>query len=78
MYEVCAHINNVPVKEVRLTANFQLDMEGLENAIDVNTKIIFLCSPNNPTANSLIREDIEMLLNNFDGLVVVDEAYIKC
>jgi histidinol-phosphate aminotransferase len=77
MYEVCAHINDVPVKEVRLTANFQLDMESLENAINAHTKIIFLCSPNNPTANSLIREDIEMLLNNFDGLVVVDEAYIN-
>jgi len=67
----------VPVKEVRLTQNFQLDMEGLQNAVDGNTKIIFLCSPNNPTGNSLIREDVEMLLNNFDGLVVVDEAYIN-
>ena len=77
MYEVCANISNVPVKEVRLTQNFQLDMEGLQNAVDGNTKIIFLCSPNNPTGNSLIREDVEMLLNNFDGLVVVDEAYIN-
>jgi histidinol-phosphate aminotransferase len=77
MYEVCAHINDVPVKQVRLTSNFQLDMEGLENAIGEHTKIIFLCSPNNPTANSLIREDIELLLNNFDGLVVIDEAYIN-
>ena len=49
MYEVCAHINDVPVKEVRLTSNFQLDMEGLENVIDAHTKMIFLCSPNNPT-----------------------------
>ena len=77
MYEVCANINDVPVKEVRLTANFQLDMEGLQTAVDGRTKIIFLCSPNNPTANSLIREDVEILLNNFDGLVVVDEAYIN-
>jgi len=77
MYEVCANISNVPVKEVRLTQNFQLDMEGLQNAVDGNTKIIFLCSPNNPTGNSLIREDVEILLNNFDGLVVVDEAYIN-
>jgi histidinol-phosphate aminotransferase len=52
-------------------------MEGLQNSIDEHTKIIFLCSPNNPTGNSLIREDIEILLNNFDGLVVVDEAYIN-
>lgn len=77
MYEVCANISNVPVKEVRLTQNFQLDMEGLQNAVDGNTKIIFLCSPNNPTGNSLIREDVEILLNNFDGIVVVDEAYIN-
>ena len=77
MYEVCANISNVPVKEVRLTENFQLDMEGLQNAVDENTKIIFLCSPNNPTGNSLIREDVEILLNNFDGLVVIDEAYIN-
>src|SRR5215216_497403 len=77
MYEVCANISNVPVKEVRLTEAFQLDMEGMQNAVDGNTKIIFLCSPNNPTGNSLIREDVEILLNNFDGLVVIDEAYIN-
>jgi histidinol-phosphate aminotransferase len=77
MYEVSAHINDVPVKEVRLTETFQLDMEGLQNSIDEHTKMIFLCSPNNPTGNSLIREDIEILLNNFDGLVVLDEAYIN-
>ena len=77
MYEVYAHINNVPVKAVPLTPTFQLDLEALENAIDARTKLIFLCSPNNPTANSLIREDVEMILNNFDGLVVVDEAYIN-
>ncbi|HVG15050.1 MAG TPA: histidinol-phosphate transaminase [Chitinophagaceae bacterium] len=77
MYEVCAHINDVAIKEVVLTPRFQLNMEGLQDAIDEYTKIIFLCSPNNPTANSLVREDIEILLNNFDGLVVVDEAYIN-
>lgn len=77
MYEVCAHINDVPVKTVPLNDNFQLNLEGLQTAIDDHTKIIFLCSPNNPTANSLIREDVEILLNNFDGLVVVDEAYIN-
>ena len=77
MYEVCAHINDVPVKEVPLTENFQLNLEALEGAIDAHTKMIFFCSPNNPTANSLIREDIEMVLNNFDGLVVIDEAYIN-
>ena len=77
MYEVCANINDVPVKAVSLTSDFQLDLEALENAIDAHTKLIFLCSPNNPTANSLVREDVEMLLNNFDGLVVIDEAYIN-
>lgn len=77
MYEVCAHINDVPVKEVPLTEKFQLNLEALEAAIDAHTKIIFFCSPNNPTANSLVREDVEMVLNNFDGLVIIDEAYIN-
>ncbi len=77
MYEVYADINDVPVKMVPLTPTYQLDLEGLEEAIDANTKIIFFCSPNNPTGNSLDRDDIEMVLNNFDGIVVVDEAYIN-
>ena len=77
MYEVYAQINDVPVLEVPLLPSFQLDLAALEEAITPTTKIIFLCSPNNPTGNSLIREDIEMILNNFDGLVVVDEAYIN-
>ena len=77
MYEVSAHINDVPVKAVPLTVNYQLDLHALEENIDAHTKIIFLCSPNNPTSNSLIREDVEMLLNNFEGLVVIDEAYIN-
>jgi len=77
MYEVCAEINNVRVKKVKLTSEFQLDLEVIENAIDDNTKMIFLCSPNNPTANSLHHEDIEAILNNYFGLVVIDEAYIN-
>jgi histidinol-phosphate aminotransferase len=77
MYEVYAHINDVAVKEVPLLPNFQLNLEALEEAIDGNTKIIFFCSPNNPTGNSMEREDIEMVLNNFDGIVVIDEAYIN-
>ena len=77
MYEVYAHINDVTVKEVPLLTNFQLNLEGLENSIDANTKMIFFCSPNNPTGNSMDREDIEMVLNNFDGIVVIDEAYIN-
>lgn len=77
MYEVYAHINDVPLKEVPLMVNYQLNIEGLEAAIDKETKLIFLCSPNNPTGNSLEREDIEIVLNNFSGIVVVDEAYIN-
>jgi histidinol-phosphate aminotransferase len=77
MYEVYAHINNVPVKEVALLPDYQLNLEALEQAIDENTKLIFLCSPNNPTGNSLDRGDIEVVLNNFEGIVVVDEAYIN-
>ena len=77
MYEVCADINNVQVKKVKLTPEFQLDLKAIENAIDENTKMIFLCSPNNPTANSLNHEDVEAILNNYFGLVVIDEAYIN-
>ena len=77
MYEVYAAINDVPLKEVPLTPTYQLDLQALEDAVDANTKIIFFCSPNNPTGNSLDRQDIEMVLNNFDGIVVVDEAYIN-
>jgi histidinol-phosphate aminotransferase len=77
MYQVYAHINDVVVKEVALLPAFQLNLEGIEAAIDASTKIIFICSPNNPTGNSINREDIEIILNNFDGLVVVDEAYIN-
>ncbi len=77
MYSVSAAINNVAVKNVNLTANFQLDLAAIEEAIDDHTKMIFLCSPNNPSGNSLIREDVEMILNNYFGLVVIDEAYIN-
>jgi len=77
MYEVYAHINDVPVKGVPLLPDFQLNLEGIEAAIDDTVKIIFLCSPNNPTGNSLEREDIEIVLNNFEGIVVLDEAYIN-
>jgi histidinol-phosphate aminotransferase len=77
MYEVSAHINDVIVRKVPLTDNFQLDMPGIESAVDSHTKLIFLCSPNNPTGNSLHYEDIEAILNNFDGIVAIDEAYIN-
>lgn len=77
MYEVSANINDVAVRKVPLTASFQLDLEAMEAAVDADTRIIWLCSPNNPTGNSIDRADIEMILNNFDGIVVVDEAYIN-
>lgn len=77
MYEVSANINDVACRKVNLTADYQLDLEGIANAIDVHTKLIFICSPNNPTGNSIRRQDIETILNNFQGLVIVDEAYIN-
>jgi len=77
MYEVSANINDVEIRKAPLMEDFQLDLIHLENLIDSSTKIIWVCSPNNPTGNSIHHHDIEMLLNNFDGLVVVDEAYIN-
>jgi histidinol-phosphate aminotransferase len=77
MYEVSAAINDVAVKKVTLLENFQLNMEEIEEVIDERTKIIWICSPNNPTGNSIAYQDIEVLLNNFTGLIVVDEAYIN-
>lgn len=77
MYEVSSNINDVEVRKAVLLPDFQLDLVHIENLIDANTKIIWLCSPNNPTGNSLNRTDIEMVLNNFNGIVVIDEAYIN-
>lgn len=77
MYEVSANINDVDIRKAPLLPDFQLDLVHMENLTDDNTKIIWLCSPNNPTGNSLQRADIEMVLNNFKGIVVIDEAYIN-
>ncbi|MBG6236317.1 histidinol-phosphate aminotransferase [Pedobacter sp. CAN_A7] len=77
MYQVSAQINNVEIRKVNLLPNFQLDLEGIAEVIDEHTKMIFICSPNNPTGNSIIRTDIETILANFQGLVVIDEAYIN-
>ncbi|MFN5422427.1 MAG: histidinol-phosphate transaminase [bacterium] len=77
MYEVSANINNVKTVKVPLTQDFQIDLAALEQSIKPNTKIIWICSPNNPSGNAIDRQDIEMILNNFDGLVVVDEAYVN-
>jgi histidinol-phosphate aminotransferase len=77
MYEVSAHINDIEVRRAVLLDDFQLDLVHLETLVDEHTKIIWICSPNNPTANSMNRQDIEVILNNFSGLVVIDEAYIN-
>lgn len=77
MYEVYAAINGVDVIKIPLTPDFQLNMDALQEEVDAATKILFFCSPNNPTGNSLNRQDLETILNAFDGLVVIDEAYIN-
>lgn len=77
MYEVCAEMNDAKLKKINLTKDYQLDINAIANAIDPFTKLIFICSPNNPTGNSINRSDVEILLNNFDGIVVIDEAYIN-
>ena len=76
MYGVLANINAVENREVLLSNDFQPQVEKILNAVDENTKILFLCSPNNPTANSFSDESVTYILKNFNGLVVIDEAYI--
>lgn len=76
MYGVLANINAIENREVVLNKDFQPDVEAILNAVDNNTKIIFLCSPNNPTGNSFSSKAILKLMNNFYGLIVIDEAYI--
>lgn len=76
MYKVAAAINDVECREVQLEADYSLDVDKLLAATDLNTKVVFLCSPNNPTANSFTQHQIERVLREFDGVVVVDEAYI--
>ena len=77
MYKVSANINDVEIRNVQLTEEYQLNLDGIAEAIDEHTKLIFICSPNNPTGNSIDRSDVETLLANFNGLVIVDEAYIN-
>ncbi|VBB43764.1 Histidinol-phosphate aminotransferase [uncultured Paludibacter sp.] len=76
MYKVCADINDVEYRKVLLNNNFQFTAEELLAKTDENTKVIWLCSPNNPTSNSLKREEIIKTVENFQGIVVLDEAYI--
>ena len=75
MYQVCADVNDVEYRKVLLDDNFQFSANKLLAAADEHTKLIFLCSPNNPTGNDLIRSEIETLLREFEGLVILDEAY---
>lgn len=77
LYQTVAQINDVTVKQVPLLDNFQLDILHLESVTDANTKMIFIASPNGITGNAMNRQDIELILNNFDGLVVIDETYIN-
>lgn len=76
MYRVSADINDVNVREIRLTDEFQLDVPAIMSGINEETKLIFICSPNNPTGNLMNRESILAIARQFKGIVVVDEAYI--
>lgn len=76
MYEVCANVNNVEYRAVPLDSNFNIDEMGCMQAIDAHSKVMWFCSPNNPTGNMLNRDKIKSLCYNFSGIVVIDEAYI--
>jgi histidinol-phosphate aminotransferase len=76
MYEVCADINDVEYRKVLLDEDYQIKAEKLLAACDANTKAIWICSPNNPTGNNICSEEIEKVIEQFEGIVVVDEAYI--
>jgi histidinol-phosphate aminotransferase len=76
MYKVLANINNIENREILLTPDFEPNVAKILEATDEHTKIIFLCSPNNPTGNSFSEENITEILQDFNGLVVIDEAYI--
>jgi len=75
MYGILSRINGVRVREVPLDPNFQPDLQAVTQAVDDRTKLLFLCSPNNPSGNRLNTESITALLDNFPGIVVLDEAY---
>lgn len=75
MYRVCADINDVEYRPVRLDEHFQMSANKMLAACDSDTKVIWICSPNNPSGNLIDREEIERVLMSFDGIVVIDEAY---
>ncbi len=76
MYEVCAAVNDIEYRRAPLSADFTIDIEQIFEKIDANTKVVWICSPNNPTGNAFPREAIEAVCAGFNGIVVVDEAYI--
>lgn len=76
MYSVAAETNDIAFRKVQLKEDFSLDTEAMLAAVDGNTKLMFLCSPNNPSGNSFPKEQIETLLKEFKGMVILDEAYI--
>lgn len=76
MYQVCANINNIAYRKVLLNEDYTLDADRVLSAVDEYSKLIFLCSPNNPSGNLLNKEQILKIINNFSGIVVLDEAYI--
>ena len=75
MYKVCADINDVEYRPVLLDDNYQISADKLLSACDQNTKLIWICSPNNPTGNNILRDEIIRVIEGFDGIVIVDEAY---
>ena len=76
MYQVCADVNDIEYRKVLLNENFDIDAQKILERTDDRTKLIFLCSPNNPTGNLLSKKEIEKILNAFAGIVIIDEAYI--
>ncbi|HRX11616.1 MAG TPA: histidinol-phosphate transaminase [Draconibacterium sp.] len=76
MYQVAADTNNIEVIKVSLSHDFELDPKQILHSVNKNTKLIFLCSPNNPSGNSLNKEAMLEIIQNFEGIVVIDEAYI--
>jgi histidinol-phosphate aminotransferase len=76
MYTVLSNLNEIEERKVRLDTNFQPNADAILSAADANSKMLFICSPNNPTGNLMAFEKVKQLLNNFKGLVVIDEAYI--
>ena len=75
MYEVCANINDVEYRKVLLDEQFQMHADDMLHAADEHTKVMWICSPNNPTGNSIDRREIKRILEEFAGIVVIDEAY---